>query len=123
MTDVLHSVLHVVLFAFCLLPALPLAWGWIEISRAKPRFDPFQVVLLTLVTASFAWIVLTPIFPLSLGPYHSDTRQLTVGCNLLVMTLVAVAAFIRKKRISPTLFAAGATALVWYYIAIINVPV
>jgi len=62
-------------------------------------------------------------FPLLLGPFHSGARQLLIAGNVLIMTLVAIAAFIRKKEITETVLAAAATALVWCYLAVINVPV
>jgi hypothetical protein len=121
--NLLRAVLYWILFAFCLLPGLPLAWGWVGLIRRKTPLELTQMALLTFISASFTWTLLVQKFPLLLGPFHSDARQLLIAGNCLIMTLVGIAAFIRKKEITETVLAAAATALVWGYLAVINVPV
>ena len=123
MANPLRSVLYLILLAFCLLPVLPITLSWIETVRGKRKLDSVQIIFLTLVSVSFTWIVLALVSPLMLGPIHSSARHLMISCNFLLMTLVAIAAFIRNKGITGAVLAASVTALVWGYIAIINVPI
>lgn len=123
MTNLLHFGINLVLFAFCFLPALPLTLSWIDIVRRKVMFDRITVLFLALVSLSFALILLALFSPLALGPPHSRARQLIIGFNALLMLLVAVGSFIRSRDITSEVLAASATALVWCYIAAINVSV
>jgi hypothetical protein len=121
--NLLRSVLYLILMAFCLLPALPLTLSWIDTARRKTKFDIIHTTFLILVSASFACILLALISPIMLPSPYSSARGLMIRLNTLLMVLVAIVEFIRNRDITSTVLAASATALVWFYIAIINVPV
>ena len=117
----MHSVLHVLLLLFCVLPALPLMTGWIETVRNIAKFGFLRVVLLLLVSASFTWIVLALIYPATLGPFYSRTRYAIIEWNFVLMVLTAIAAYIRKPRGDwATVLSAVTTGLVWAYLGVIN---
>ena len=120
MTHWWRSVGYFLLLLFCLLTSLPLAASWTETARAKPKFDQLHVALLVLVSGSFSWIVLLLIFPLAIGPFHSEIRSTVIRVNAFLMLLVAIAAFARKRDVSAVVLAACLTSLVWFYIAAVN---
>jgi hypothetical protein len=109
--------------AVLLLPAVPLAVGWTETVRSKPKGGLVMVMLLLLVSGSFASTIVGLFSPLALGRFHSGTRQAIISGNVALMILVAVVAYARKRDSWATILAAGTAALVWYYIAIVNIPV
>jgi hypothetical protein len=112
----IRTFIYYILLAFCLSPILPLAKGWVEIVRAKSKFEIADAVLLLLVTASFGWIVLGLAFPLTIGRFHYGA----IGCNGILMLFIAVATVIKKKSISTLVLAAALTFLVWDYLGIIH---
>jgi hypothetical protein len=122
MTHELQRIFHALLFLFCFLPAVPLVIGWTETIQAKTKGDLVMVLLLLLVSGSFVWTVIGLFFPLALGRAHSGTKQAIITCNFALLTLIAVAAYLRKRDSWPTILSACAAALVWYYIAIVNAP-
>jgi hypothetical protein len=79
MTHGLQRGLYVLLLLFCFLPAVPLAYGWIETVRIKGKVDRVMVALLFIVSGSFAWVLLGIFFPLSLGNFYSGTRYATIN--------------------------------------------
>jgi hypothetical protein len=82
-----------------------------------------MVMLLLVVSGSFTWTIVGLFSPLALGRFHSGTRQAIISGNVALMILVAVMAYMRKRDSWSTILAAGAAAVVWYYIAIVNIPI
>ena len=105
-----------VLVVFCFSPILPLAKGWMEIARAKSKFEIVDAALLLLVTANFGWIVLELAFPLTIGRFHYGA----IGCNGILLLFTAVARLMKKKKIPSLVFAAALTFLVWDYLGVIR---
>jgi hypothetical protein len=123
MTGVAHSVARIFILGFCVLPAIPLAFGW---SKAKIAFASMKVgivhlVFLVLVSASFvlAWSVL--MHPdKALGSVYSVTLQTAYICNNILLILVTVIAATRMRRLSPLYLAAAGTTLLWGYLSLVR---
>jgi hypothetical protein len=123
MNNIVHSVASALIWGFCLLPAVPLAFSCskVKTASASTKVGIVHLVLLVLVSASFllAWSVLT--HPdTALGPVYGATSQAVHICNNILMIVATVIAAAKMRELSPLYLAAAGTTLLWGYLGLIR---
>jgi hypothetical protein len=111
------------LWAFLVLPAVPLGMGWVTAARAAAGTPGrrARLALLVLLTASLllllAGLVWTPV----IGPDYSPRRFATSKINLMVMALATLVATRTRGPGRGALVTAGAWLTVaWLYMLAIS---
>ena len=108
---------ELILVAFGI-PIVPIVLGWRSLLRA--RADRATVILLTLVTASYLWILAVAAAAPVVAPHYSDLRFGTIYLNAGVMFLSAVMALVRRPLRWQLLSASGALVFLWSYVAVVS---
>ncbi len=110
--------------AACALPLIVVAWRQCMLSSHPARTR--LVILLSLATISYAWLLLGMKFPASWGDYYSNPRYAIIDGNFIVMIGCSIGTFSSKAGQKTILFV-GLTCLLltllWCFVGVLNVVV
>jgi hypothetical protein len=108
----------------CPLPLTVLAWRECMSSSHPARIRP--VILLSIATISYVWLLLGMKFPASMGDYYSNPRYAIIDGNFVVMIGCSIGTFLSKAGQKTMLFV-GLTCLLltllWSIVGALNVVV
>ena len=116
--------IRAVLYAFLVLPAVPIALGWRRVVRLRAlgeRVNPLAPGILALVTCSQGLLMAGLISADVVGPDYSERRYATILVNLGVMAVATVLAAIAGGRLRGPLVASCAwVTCSWLYLCAVS---
>ena len=124
LTSTLTAARVLILFLLIGIPSFLLFISW---RRVFPRIQSDRWTsgagdwLLILTTASFLWLILIMVWPLSFPPPYSAGRFLVIYANLASTAAIAVGTLFTKYSSKRSLIgAASAVALDWLFVLVVN---
>ena len=121
--DSVSHLIPALLWAFLLLPAVPLGMGWVSTTRA-PAGAPgrrARLALLVLLSASLLLLWAGLVWTQAIGPDYSPRRFATIQVNLGLMAAATLVAARTRGPARGVLVAAGAAlTCAWLYLLAIS---